>query len=307
MRVLLAILVLSLSTLQAAFAYSPAAEPVADGVYALVGPTEGRTYDNHALNNNLGFIVTPDGVVLIDSGASAAGAALIEAAIAAVTDRPVRWVVNTGSQDHRWLGNAYFRERGARIIALARTVETQRRFADQHLERLATVLGDRLDGTEPAYAEPPVAADRVELELGGTRLVLWWPGDAHFPGDAVLWLPDRRVLFSGDLIYVDRMLSIHPWTDVRSWEAAFREAATLDPAVIVPGHGAVCDPEKAQRETGDYLAWLLDEVGAAVADWEPLDAAVERLADAPAFSGLRHFESWHRSNVNRTYLQLEGE
>ncbi|MGD2083192.1 MAG: MBL fold metallo-hydrolase [Chromatiales bacterium] len=307
MRTLVAALMLAVQPLQDAWAYTPTAVPVADSVYALVGPTTGRTYENHALNNNLGFVVTGEGVVLIDSGASAAGARLIEAAVAEVTDQPVRWVINTGSQDHRWLGNGYFRDRGARIIALARTVETQRRFADQHLASLAPVLRERLDGTEPAYAEPPVEEDRAELDLGGVRLVLWWPGDAHFPGDAVIWLPDRQVLFSGDLIYVDRMLSIHPWTDVRSWEAAFREAGVLEPAVIVPGHGAVCDLDKARRDTGEYLAWLLDEVGAAVSEWEPLDATVDRLADAPAFSRLRHFESWHRSNLNRTYLRLEAE
>ena len=74
----------------------------------------------------MGFVVTSEGVALIDSGASAQGAGLIEERIARVTDHPVRWVINTGSQDHRWLGNAYFADRGAEIIALERTVATQK-------------------------------------------------------------------------------------------------------------------------------------------------------------------------------------
>jgi glyoxylase-like metal-dependent hydrolase (beta-lactamase superfamily II) len=79
--------------------------PVADGVYALIGPTGPRTYDNDGLNANLGFVVTEDGVVLVDSGASRLGAKRVAAAVRGVTDQPVRWVINTGSQDHRWLGN----------------------------------------------------------------------------------------------------------------------------------------------------------------------------------------------------------
>jgi glyoxylase-like metal-dependent hydrolase (beta-lactamase superfamily II) len=275
-------------------------------VYAIVGPTGPRTYENHALNNNLGFVVTDAGVVLVDSGASAAGARLVEAAVAEVTDRRVRWVINTGSQDHRWLGNDYFRRRGARIIALERTVDTQRRFAGEHLESLAGILRDRLDGTVPAYAEAPLAGDGAELELGGRRVVLMWPGDAHFPGDAVLWLPDAGVMFGGDLVYVDRVLGILPWSGVESWRDAFHRAAALGPARIVPGHGSVCDLAKARRETGDYLDWLVAEVRAAVADWEPLGAVVERLADEPRFRHLEHFDTLHRTNVSRAYLKMEG-
>ena len=289
-----------------ASAYTPTATPVAEGVYAIIGPTDGRTPENQALNNNLGFVVTPEGVVLMDSGASAQGAAAVEAAVGEVTDQPVRWVLNTGSQDHRWLGNDYFRARGARIIALEGTVATQKRFAQQHLERLRGILGEALDGTRPAHAEPPLPGERASLNLGGVPFELIFPGDAHFPGDALVWLPRQGVLFSGDVIYVDRMLGVHPWSDVVSWREAFRNAMALEPAVIVPGHGQVCDAAQARRETGEYLDWLVTEVGAAVADWEPMGEAVERLSEAPAFSHLEHYDSWHRTNLNRTYLQLEG-
>jgi glyoxylase-like metal-dependent hydrolase (beta-lactamase superfamily II) len=288
-------------------AYTPTATPVAQGVYAIVGPTDGRTAENHALNNNLGFVVTPDGVVLIDSGASTAGARLIEAAIRSITDKPIRWVINTGSQDHRWLGNGYFRQQGAEIIALTRTVATQKRFADQHLDRLEPILKEELAGTLPTYAEPPAEADRLERTLGGVSVVLFYPGDAHFPGDAVVWLPEQGVLFSGDLIYVDRMLGVHPWSDVRSWREAFHRVETLKPKVIVPGHGGVCDLAKAGRETGDYLDWLIEQVDASVADWEELDDVVNRLGDEPRFAHLKHFDDWHRTNINRSYLQMEGQ
>ncbi len=280
---------------------------VAPDIYALIGPTGMRTHDNLGMNANAGFVVTPEGVLLIDSGASARGARLIEAAVKTVTDRPVRWVINTGSQDHRWLGNGYFAERGARLIALRRTAETQAQMGAQHLAMLRPVLQEALDGTVAIPAPAPIDADRADLTLGGVHLQLIWLGDAHFAGDAVVWLPEAGVLFSGDLVFVDRILGVLPWSHVESWRDAFHAMEKLQPRIIVPGHGSVCDLAKARRDTGDYLDWLVDEVGRAQKNWEPIEAVVERLADAPRFRHLENFASLHRGNVNRTYLEFESK
>lgn len=109
------VLVLPLLNGQAGLAtepvYVPKAERVTDNVYAIVGPLGQRSQANAGLNANYGFVVTPQGVILIDSGASAYSAAKLEKAVAQVTKEPVRWVLNTGSQDHRWLGNDYLAER----------------------------------------------------------------------------------------------------------------------------------------------------------------------------------------------------
>ena len=286
-------------------AYEPEATPVVDNVYAIVGPITGRTPENDALNNNLGFVVTDEGVVLIDSGASRLGAKQIDAAIDAVTDKPVTHVINTGSQDHRWLGNAWFAEQGAEIVALKRTVETQKRFADQHVARLEAVLNERFAGTEPMQAADPIDADRETLEIGGTTFELIWFGDAHFPGDIVVWLPETETVFTGDMVYVDRMLGIHPWSDVLSWREAFHEMEKLEAKHVVPGHGLVTDMTKARAEAGDYLDFLVTEIRAAVDDFEGLQATVERLTDAPQFKHLEHFDNWHRTNISRAYTQIE--
>ena len=279
---------------------------VADGIYALVGETGPRTPENLALNATLGFVVTDAGVVLVDSGAVYRFGPLLEQAVAAVTEQPIRWVINLGSQDHRWLGNGYFAERGAEIIALERTVATQQAYAESHLRRLQQVLGERHEGTLPLTAPEPIAADRADLELGGVRMQLRWLGDAHYRGDAVLWLPDSGVLFAGDLVYLERILGVWPHSAMPDWRETFHAMEALQPRVIVPGHGQPADLATAQRDTGDYLDWLVEQVEAALADWQPIDETVEALAEAPAFEHLEHFDSWHRRNVNQTYLQLEA-
>ncbi len=279
---------------------------VAGPAYALIGSTGARTYDNYGLNATLGFIVTKEGVVLIDSGASEASAPLIAQAIATVTDQPITAVINTGSQDHRWLGNRWFARQGARILALRRTVATQRQYAAQELEQLKPVLKDRLADTTPYPAPVPIDADQTTLTVGGVSLQLRWLGDAHFPGDALVWLPELHVLYAGDLVFVDRLLGVLPSSDALAWRDTFHRMAQLQPRYIVPGHGHVCSLEKAQRETGAYLDWLVREVGAAIENWDPIEETVQRLSAAPPFAALANFDTLHRGNVNRTYVQLEA-
>lgn len=284
--------------------YQPRAEKVVANVYAIVGPLGQRSADNDGLNANFGFVVTPRGVILIDSGASLLGAKKIEAAIAQVTKQRVRWVVNTGSQDHRWLGNDHFAGRGVEVIALARTVATQAEYAEQHMEGMKRFLGERMAGTKPLPA--PASREPGVLELGGVTLDLTYT-DAHYPGDARVWLPKQRVLFSGDLVYVDRLLGVLPGSSVKSGQQAFHALAALKPVRIVPGHGRVCDLAQAQRETGDYYDFLVDTIGAAAKEMEPMGATLDRYADLPEFRHLENYGDLHRANMNRAFIEFEAQ
>jgi glyoxylase-like metal-dependent hydrolase (beta-lactamase superfamily II) len=307
MRILLAPLffILALSV-NAAHAFEPRAEKVVDNVYAIVGPLGQRSAENDGLNANYGFVVTPKGVILVDSGASMLGAKKLEAAIGKVTQQPVRWVVNTGSQDHRWLGNDYFAGKGAEVIAMRRTAATQAEYANQQMQGLERFLGERLKGTQPLPAPKTLAGDSATLERGGVTLELRYT-DAHYPGDARVWLPKQRVVFSGDLIYVDRLLGVLPWSCVKNGQQAFKSLAALKPARFVPGHGRVCDLAQAQRETGDYYDFLADKVGAAAREMESLSATLDRYADLPAFRHLENYGDLHRANMSRAFTEFESQ
>lgn len=299
-------LIACLFAVQAAHAdYQPKAQHVVDNVYAIVGPLGQRNEDNDGLNATFGFIVTPAGVILIDSGASRLGAEKLMMVVRTVTEQPVRWVVNTGSQDHRWLGNDFFVARSAKVFALRRTAGTQAEFAAQHLQGLERALGKRLAGTR-ALPAIRILDDGATLELGGETLRLYYT-DAHFPGDAMIHLPKRSVVFTGDLVYVDRILGVLPWSRVANGHKAFRALEALAPAHVVPGHGRVCDLAQARRDTGDYYDFLADRVGAAAKEMEPMDEVLKRYADAPAFRHLENFDSLHRANMNRAFTEFEAQ
>lgn len=289
-----------------AAAFELIATRVTDNVYALVGETEARTQDNHGLNNTLGFITASSSVILVSSGTNAEAVNLIKRAIRSVTDKPVKHVINIGTQDHHWMGNHYFARDGAQIIALQKTVDSQRENVDSQLTRLELGIKQQIKTVIPMHANQVIDSDRHVFSIDGVELELIWPGKGHYAGDAVLWMPSQRVLFTGDFVYMDRMLAIHPTSDAKAWQQSFHQAMALQPEKIIPGHGRPTDMKGAMRDTGSYLDWITTRVQQAQQDWQELDETIDALSDAPQWQHLKHYDSWHRRNIHQTYMQMEA-
>lgn len=281
-------------------------QPVAPNVYAFVGDTEGRTYENEALNANIGLVVTPAGALLIDSGASFQGARQIAEAAKKVTPQPIRWVINTGGQDHRWMGNGYFKAQGAEIMAHANAEADMKARGPEHLKANAPVLKEKLDGTEIVLPARWLKEADTKLDLGGVVVQVVHRQGGHTPGDSMVWLPQSGVVFTGDVVYVDRILGLHPVSRTRTWVESFKALEALNPRVVVPGHGRVTTLAQAQKDTGDLLKALRAHMGKAVEAGTDISAAV-RSFDATPYRHLRHVEVWLPQLANRTYLEIEQE
>jgi glyoxylase-like metal-dependent hydrolase (beta-lactamase superfamily II) len=281
-------------------------QPVAPGVYAFVGEKSGRTHANEGLNANIGLVVTPAGALLIDSGASFQGAGQIHAAVRQVTTQPVKWVINTGGQDHRWLGNGYFIAQGAEVIAHAHARADMQARGGDHLASLKTELKEKLDGTVPTLPTRWLAGQDERLDLGGTVVEVKHRDGAHTPGDVMVWLPQQRVVFSGDIVYVDRLLGVIPVSHTGRWLQSFAALEALQPARIVPGHGEVCELPQARAQTRDYLQALRTHMKKAVDEGTEISAAIKAF-DAGPWMGLLNAAELHPGNASRTYLELERE
>ncbi|PIQ09787.1 MAG: MBL fold metallo-hydrolase [Hydrogenophilales bacterium CG_4_9_14_3_um_filter_59_35] len=298
------ILFLSCLAVGDAFAFTLTPVKVAPDVYAFIGDTGMRTTDNEGMNANTGFIVTGDGVVVIDSGPTWQVAKKIHRAIKTVTSQPVKMVVNTGGQDHRWLGNGYFKSIGAEIVAARPALADMQARGGMQLDGLRQTLGKKMAGTQPV--NPDRFFDQSEtLRLGGQEIRLLHFHGGHTPGDSVVWLPKQNVLFSGDLVFVDRMLGVFPFGSSRDWLDSFAAMEKLAPKLIVPGHGNICDLAQAQHDTRDYLRLLRSHMAQAVKDWGDLETAINTLDDG-AYRSLRNFDSLHRFNASNVYLELEN-
>ena len=280
-------------------------KPVADGVYAFIGEIEGRTYDNEGLNANIGLVVTPAGAVLIDSGSSYQVAAKMHEAVKKVTTQPLKLVINSGDQDHRWLGNGYFAGQGIETLAHADAQADMQARAGEQMDGLK-VLKERLDGTRPTLPSRFVKAQDSTINMGGTLIELKHRQGGHTPGDTLIWLPQKSVLFSGDVVYVDRVLGLHPVSRTKTWLNSFAVNEQLKPQTIVPGHGNVTTLATAQAETRDLLLALRSHMKKAVDDGVDISAAVKSFNGKP-FAHLKHADVWLPQLANQTYLEVERE
>jgi glyoxylase-like metal-dependent hydrolase (beta-lactamase superfamily II) len=281
-------------------------EKVVEGVYAFIGETGPRTESNEGLNANLGLVLTAEGAVLIDNGATFQGARQVHEAIRRVTPLPVRWVINTGGQDHRWLGNGYFLAQGAEVLAHAAGQADMANRGGEQLAALKQVMGPKADGTVPAFPSRWLQGPDASLALGGVRFEFKHRGGAHTPGEMLVWLPQQRVLFSGDVVYVDRMLGVLPVSNTRAWLDTFDEIERLAPERIVPGHGRVSDQARARADTRDYLAALRAHMKRAVDEGLDIGTAIKGF-DTQPYQRLANSAELLPGNASRVYLEMERE
>lgn len=280
-------------------------QQVATDVYALVGPFGNRTPENHGNNSTSGFVVTDDGVVLIDPGGSYLGAKAIDRSIKQVTGQPVKLVIDTGGQDHRWLGNGYFKALGAQIVASKAAVADQHAREQDQMFMLGNLIGRQgLTGTEPVYADTTFD-DQLTLQQGGVTFELLHVGPAHTPGDILVWLPKQKIVFAGDVVFVGRLLGVQSHSNSAGWIAAFDQLAALEPTVIVPGHGAPTDLATARKDTRDYLAFLRQQVG----NYMEAGGDITGVGniDQSRFSGLDSYDSLKGRNAQQVFQEMEWE
>lgn len=263
--------------------------PVGDNVYALVGDLGQRSPKNLGHNMTSGFIVTAQGVVVIDTGASLLGAQAIHAAVRKITDKPVIYAINTGGQDHRWLGNDYFKGQGAKLVAAEATIADMRTRGPEQIAMAERFLEGKFAGTKPVYPDVTFK-DRSVLPVKGERIELIYTGGAHTPGDILVWLPERSIVFAGDTVFVQRLLGVIPGSTLRWIKSLEYLRDTLKPKVVVPGHGHVTDLKESLRDSYDYLVFLRDTVSKRFADgaFHPAEASQE--IDQSRFAYLVNYD-----------------
>ncbi|MCK5664146.1 MAG: MBL fold metallo-hydrolase [Thiotrichaceae bacterium] len=279
-------------------------QKVSSNVYALVGELDQRSKDNLANNATFGVIVTAEGVILIDSGGSYLGARKIDQAIQKITDQPVKIVINSGGQDHKWLGNGYFKAKGASIISSRQAVADHRKRTSSQLNTLDRLLGEKLDGTVPVYADE-VFEREMDVKLGNVKRELFHVGAAHTVGDLFVWMPDQKIMFSGDIVFTERMLGPGPAQDSASWMRVFELMMNYKPEIVIPGHGHAGNNERAWADTYNYIKYMRGEVSKILAQDGDIQDAIN--IDQSRFKYLKVYERMARRSAQSFFSHMEFE
>ena len=281
------------------------AQQVAPGVYAFVGDLGAQSFDNDGLNNNLGFVVGSDGVLVINSGPSTRVARALHQVIKQITPQPIKWLVNLNSQPHYWLGNDYFKQLGTPILARTEANRLMHEMGAGQLQATRSLLKDKADGSVLAYPSELITDSRT-LRLGKTNVQFLHFGSAHTAGDLVVWLPAQKILFTGDIVFTERLLGVIPVGNSGGWIKAFDQAMALKPRIIVPGHGKPTDVKTATQDTRNYLAYLRSSAQTVLAKNGSLHDAVEKT-DQSKFKYLLNFELLAKRNMSQVFTEMERE
>lgn len=262
---------------------------------------------NEGFNSNAGFVVTDEGVVVVDAlGTPSLGNELLKA-IRQVTSKPIRRVIVTHYHADHFYGLKPLKDAGAEIWAHRASLEyLTGGEAERRREQRAREL---FPWVEPDTAFVP--ADRwldgdADFTLGGVRFEVQHFGPAHSSEDLVVVVPGEKVLFSGDILFTGRVPFVGE-ADSKAWLARIDRLIGLKPRLMVTGHGEVStDPAKDLELTRDYLRFLRAEMGRAVADFVPFEEAYRRT-DWSRYAKLPAFEAANRVNAYGTFLLMERE
>jgi glyoxylase-like metal-dependent hydrolase (beta-lactamase superfamily II) len=270
---------------------------------------------------NVAFLVTDEGVLVVDSGTKPAHGDAILAEIAKLTDKPVRYLIFTHYHMDHVLGAQRFPEE-VTVISHENLPKNQKEFNGARLKEMVGVTYPgrveeaeaKLESLDGAGEEELAAAaealekarkglsevreielvypdktysDAMSIMLGGHEIRLIYPGASHTSGNTLVHFVDLKAVHMGDMLFYKR----HPFIDwkagsnTENWIASLERVREWDVDVVIPGHGVLTDKSGLDWKIG-YLTELRAEVGRAVKDGKTLEETkesvkMEKYADLP--------------------------
>jgi cyclase len=322
---------------------------VAEGVYAFVSPMP----ENSVVQSNCTLIVGDESALLVDTGQFPGLAKKMAAEIRKITTKPLRYIVNTHWHfDHAW-GNAVLAEaypgvtiistdftrrliasEGPKILHDPNYWESQwgpikkmladnktpsgRVLTDADKEMLRSDLDDLehivQDFKDTKNLAPAVGFDkRLTIDLGKREVMLLWLGRANTGGDAVVWLPESKVMMTGDVVVWPFPFATQSY--FAEWTAVLQQLIDMQPATIIPGHGPVMHDTAYMNTLVEMFGSLMKQVKSSVAAGATLEETRKKV-NLDAFRprlGVegtkreRGFRSFFYYALNRSYEEAKGE
>jgi len=280
---------------------------IAPGVFVHQGAYEDVNKENAGDIANIGFVVGSKGVAVIDTGNSLTVGQRLRAAVKAKSTLPILFVVNTHGHPDHYFGDAAFKDDKPQFVGhdkLARWIAFKTPY---YLKTLETFAGS--EAAAGIEAIPPTltvkAGQSITLDLGGRSLTVTGYPKAHTDNDVTVLDSKTKTLWTGDLLFVDRVPSLDG--SILGWLKVIATLRTVEAERAVPGHGppAVAWPKALEGEER-YLTALVDDI-------RKIQAAHGRLEDAVKTAGTEEagkwalFDDYNARNVTAAFVELEWE
>ncbi len=280
------------------------AKELSPGVYALLSSVPNV--------DNVGFVVGDRDVLVVDAHINPAMARQIQERVREVTDKPIRYLVNSNYHGDHTFGNCAFPAETV-IIQHRRTADLVPYHEEERRFMLPCVGNDPkiLEGVE--LRRPDVVFDDyMRIDLGGKVVELHHFGPANTPGDTITYVPEAKVAWTGNMTGGNLVVTLE--SDAPTYmNSIARFAQTLEVETLIPAHNPISGPELL----GGYMQYLNDVTqavrGAVSAGWtlaETMDRipfALDRPYSPPEdHPRIGFFRDLHSYNVMKTHLSLSG-
>ena len=280
---------------------------VAPNTYYVQGATAMASPENRNFISNAGFVITDQGVVVVDALGSPALAEALVVAIKKLTAQPIRKVIVTHYHADHIYGLQVFKAQGAQIIAHA--LGKPYLVSDVGAQRLASsrlTLAPWVNEQTHLVAADVWIEKETTFRLGKVDFVIKPVGPAPTPEDIALFVPSTGTLFAGDLVFHSRIPYVGN-ADSRGWIAALAALAKVTPKIIVPGHGPHShDALREIKFTSDYLKYLRSSMSKAAENLDSFDEAYA-VTDWSEYEGFPLFRMANRMNAYNVYLSIQQE
>jgi quinoprotein relay system zinc metallohydrolase 2 len=282
-----------------------AVQVVAAGDYAHFGQIAVTTPENAGDIANLGIIVGQDAVAIVDTGGSVAVGQRLLMAVRAITDKPIRYVINTHDHPDHVFGNAAFGP-GATFVGHHNLPAELARRGTYYLRSYREQLGEEAIEAVRIVLPTLLVDSETTLDLGGRRLRLTaWTPAAHTDCDLTVLDETTGVLFAGDLVFLQHI----PVVDgsLTGWLSVLARLAQMPATIVVPGHGRQAAPwPQALDDERRYLTVLAQDARRLIAAGTPLARAVPEIGSSEQRQ-WQLFDDYNPRNATTAFSELEWE
>ena len=275
---------------------------VSENAYAFIADNSDVSLANRGRIGNAGFIIGPEGIVVIDTGVSFRHGQAMVAAIRRVSKLPISLAIITHAHQEFLFGAAYFQAKRIPIFTHVKTAQLMQSRCENCLHHLKETLGiTEMRGSRVVVPDQLVDGSEF-ISVAGMSLELRYFGWGNTPGDLLVFERNNGVLFAGGVVDVGRVSELRD-SRVQEWKSILGQLNELPVKHIVPGHGPIGD-KSAIEQMQNYLN-AIDSKVRALYDQGVSLSDVESKGDLPEFAHWALYREQHHKNVHRVYLQLE--
>ncbi len=288
---------------------------IKDNVYGVFGVYEQVSYENRGFISNAYFVVTEEGVLVVDALTTyKLGKELVEA-IRKVTDKPVKFAVITHYHTDHFYGAGALKEEGATLIAHEWALDYISQPSSWNFyEARKKILKEHMEGTDMVPPHITIKGE-IDIYLGEYKFEVRHFCKAHTQGDIIVWMPEQRVLFSGDIVFDGRIPFLGSGNS-KGWLVCLEKIMELAPEVLLPGHG---DPMLTKERIKDRVEWtyryisdLRNTIRKMIEEGHDIDYVRENINDAllkidPSYAQIPVFFEVNPVNAYYVFFEIENE